>query len=444
MSDLLALGSAGLRAYRASLGAVGDNIANANTDGYKRRHVQLAEVSMTTAPNILYRNRTRFDGVEVEATVRATDIWRTADARLAAAEHGRTSAVARWLATAETALGADIAPALGETFAAAARLSADPAARPARVAFLQAVDGVASTIQTSALDVARVAQAVGESAQAAVEATNADLVTLAAVNLDIRRVRPGTTAFAELADRRDLLLDAVATRTGAAAAVSADGSARLIAAGATLLDLGEAASLALIAAADDRLSFSTSFAGTTAALVPASGSLSGLARAADTIADRRAALDQIAGDFAATVNAWHAAGRTPSGTAGAPLLALSASATTLTALATDPGDLAAAAPGGPANGNALALADVRRTSGVEASLAALIATHAGATAAARTADGAARARRDGAAAARDVVEGVDLDREAADLLRFQQAYEAAARVVQIARETVDTILALFR
>jgi flagellar basal body rod protein FlgG len=38
---------------------------------------------------------------------------------------------------------------------------------------------------------------------------------------------------------------------------------------------------------------------------------------------------------------------------------------------------------------------------------------------------------------------VDLDREAADLLRFQQAYEAAARTIQIARETMQTMLNIF-
>jgi flagellar hook-associated protein 1 FlgK len=38
---------------------------------------------------------------------------------------------------------------------------------------------------------------------------------------------------------------------------------------------------------------------------------------------------------------------------------------------------------------------------------------------------------------------VDLDREAAELLRFQQAYEAAARTVQVARETMQSILNIF-
>jgi flagellar hook-associated protein 1 FlgK len=39
--------------------------------------------------------------------------------------------------------------------------------------------------------------------------------------------------------------------------------------------------------------------------------------------------------------------------------------------------------------------------------------------------------------------GVDLDQEAADLLRFQQAYAGSARVIQTARETLESILNIF-
>ena len=46
----------------------------------------------------------------------------------------------------------------------------------------------------------------------------------------------------------------------------------------------------------------------------------------------------------------------------------------------------------------------------------------------------------GAVAARDAVSAVDLDAEAVELLRFQQAYQASARVIQVARETMQSIL----
>jgi flagellar hook-associated protein 1 FlgK len=40
--------------------------------------------------------------------------------------------------------------------------------------------------------------------------------------------------------------------------------------------------------------------------------------------------------------------------------------------------------------------------------------------------------------------GVNLDEEAANLLRYQQAYQASAKVLQIASKVLDEILALGR
>jgi len=45
-------------------------------------------------------------------------------------------------------------------------------------------------------------------------------------------------------------------------------------------------------------------------------------------------------------------------------------------------------------------------------------------------------------AQRDSVAGVNLDDEAADLVKFQQAYNASARVIQVARDTFDTLFQL--
>jgi flagellar hook-associated protein FlgK len=42
--------------------------------------------------------------------------------------------------------------------------------------------------------------------------------------------------------------------------------------------------------------------------------------------------------------------------------------------------------------------------------------------------------------ARDQVAGVSLDEEAADLIRFQQAYQASAKVMQTATSLFDTLL----
>ena len=45
-------------------------------------------------------------------------------------------------------------------------------------------------------------------------------------------------------------------------------------------------------------------------------------------------------------------------------------------------------------------------------------------------------------AKRDQVAGVSLDQEAADLVRFQQAYQASAKVMQTASVLFDAIIAI--
>jgi flagellar hook-associated protein FlgK len=47
---------------------------------------------------------------------------------------------------------------------------------------------------------------------------------------------------------------------------------------------------------------------------------------------------------------------------------------------------------------------------------------------------------DQAVTARDEVSGVSLDEEAANLIRFQQAYQAAAKILQVASQLFDSVL----
>jgi flagellar hook-associated protein 1 FlgK len=73
----------------------------------------------------------------------------------------------------------------------------------------------------------------------------------------------------------------------------------------------------------------------------------------------------------------------------------------------------------------------------------MVANHGQAVASAKTNSDVTQARKDIAFQARDAVSGVDLDTEAADLLRYQQAYSACARVIQVARDTLDEIFKIF-
>jgi flagellar hook-associated protein 1 len=47
-------------------------------------------------------------------------------------------------------------------------------------------------------------------------------------------------------------------------------------------------------------------------------------------------------------------------------------------------------------------------------------------------------------AARDAVSGVNLDEEAANMLRYQQAYQAAAQIISIANDLFNSLISAVR
>jgi flagellar hook-associated protein 1 FlgK len=116
------------------------------------------------------------------------------------------------------------------------------------------------------------------------------------------------------------------------------------------------------------------------------------------------------------------------------------SATTIALVSNDPTAIAAATPGGNPAGNLLALSALRGDTGGEERWRLFNHRNAVDLRNARADADAAMVVTDQAVALRDRASGVDLDQEAGEMLRLQQAYGAAARVLQVARDTVQTIL----
>jgi flagellar hook-associated protein 1 FlgK len=113
----------------------------------------------------------------------------------------------------------------------------------------------------------------------------------------------------------------------------------------------------------------------------------------------------------------------------------------LSALVTDPAQLALKSSDGTLNGNLLTVSTALRGNGsVEQNWTSMIAQQATLLSSTKAEYDTATSRNDQSVAAREAVSGVDLDLEAADLLRIQQAYSASAKILQVAKETLDTIM----
>jgi flagellar hook-associated protein 1 FlgK len=449
MSDLLAIGSSGLAAYRNALNAIGENVANAESPGFSRRRIELKQSLVNAGSDIVYREQILFNGVETGGVQRAWDQFKSTEARFATSAAGRAGVREQWLSNVETALNdgpTGVGSSLTTFFNSATALAADPGDALGRGAMLTSLSDVATAFRSSAEALGRVSDGVRDSATLDVTAVNNALSALRDLNGTIRSASPGGSARASLEDQRDQLIDFVSERIDIAVTINGDGTAAIAAgsdSGVSLLGGQGAGLLSLVQATDGRLSLQIYTNGTTMPLPAAGGKLAGFVEVASAAADRRAGLDALAADFVATVNGWSAGGIDADGNVGADLIEAPTGAGSMRTLTADPDKIAAASTGGGGtpNGNLLALDALRETSGIEGRWGNLVSENAQSLASARSEASAAASWRDLSKAALDEVTGIDLDYEAAELLRYQQAYNASARIIQVARETIDALFA---
>ena len=445
MPDLMNIGASGLRAYSSALATVGDNIANAQTAGYARRTVRLREAP-AAGDIVLSRNSIRPGGVEVAGLSRSVDSWLVDDARISAGDANQASTRLNWIQAAERAIADDgngIGSRLTAMFSIADELASNPANQTLRQQFLRTVDETATGFRQTATSLSHASTGIADAATGEVTQLNTDLHAIERVNEGLRRARAGSSNEATLLDERDRLLDAVSSRLPITTSFDARGAAtvRVAGSGDALVAVGSISTVAAAIGTDGRVAFALTSPVATA-ITPTSGSLAGITDASNHIADLRTDLDALAGRIATELNTAHQAGFDANGNLGAALFTIGSGAASLTAVALT-ADGVAVADSSSANGNMLALSNLRGASGVEQAWASIASAQAQATAAARAQDAATGARYEGASAARDATSEVVIDREAADLLRFQQAYEAAARTIQVARETMQSILNIF-
>ncbi|HSI18295.1 MAG TPA: flagellar hook-associated protein FlgK [Sphingomonas sp.] len=445
MSDMLSIGASGVRAYQTALTTVSDNIANTGTTGYTRRSADMREIA--PASSIAGNSAVSVgNGVLATGISRSVDQFRAADVRSASADLARSETGIDWLGRVQSALtGNQLGDRLTSFFTSANAVAADPTATTPRSAMLEAASSAASSFAATGTALDNVAATLDATADNATTTLDSLGAALAKVNDGLGRSAEGSGARASLLDQRDQLLEQMSAIADVNVTTDTAGRSTVRLGGATgpvFVAGSEAGSVSYARGDSGAVSFAVHRAGTSATFSPTGGALAGVVDAAARVTGARDQLNAIATDFAAGVNAVQAQGRDLDGNAGAAMFTAGATPTDLSVSLTDPRGIAAAAVGGGPrdNSNLVAFASLRGSGGFEASTTALISDTASTLAARQQVADAQSAIRDGAVAARDNVSGVNLDSEAVDLMRFQQAYSASSRVIQVARETFQSIL----
>ena len=442
-SDLLQIGLSGTKAARGALSVTGQNIANASTQGYVRRTVRTEEVS--ASGGLLRAGDISLSGVRIDSIHRNADMFRQSEVRRTASDSARSAAELQGLENIESAIEQSRTFDLVVEFEAALReLSSDPTDPSLRAATIAATGNMASGFNIASNSLDAVANGLQFEAYAQIDEANVLGGELARVNLRIARTGEGSSDRATLLDQRDNLLERLSNSVTINASFNIAGQVEVRLGGATgelLVQGGTATALGATTAANGTLNFDVG--GTAVTL--AGGSIAGKAQGLQAVATTRTQIDALADGVIATVNAAQANGAALDGSAGQALL--NGAGADGIALAFTNGALLATAPAGSAAGstdgsNLTAWRTAFDANGHAQGMSNLLFSISSQVSGKQVTSEALSAISAASRIALDQQSGVDLDEEAANLVRFQQAFQASARAMQVASDIFDTILGI--
>ncbi|MDP5102930.1 MAG: flagellar hook-associated protein FlgK [Erythrobacter sp.] len=441
---IFSIGRSGLSASRASLELTAQNIANASNASYSRRTLTQGELVLTGSIGINAADS--LGGVRPGIIERAESSLVQRQARDASSALAAAEAEFFALREAESAIETSgVFTGLVEFEAALTRLEGNPLEPALRLSAVESARTLTGNFRIANSTLGNARSLVQGEASAEVLSVNELAAELAAVNRDLVGAREGTAGRAALLDSRDRALSDLAQQFGIIPTINANGTADVALAGSpptALVTGGVAESVSLSFAANGTVAFAVGGASFT----PSGGAFAGRAAALDQLADLQTDLDGLAAAAITIANAAQASGVGSDGTPGQPLFGGTGAGDIDVVLASANG-LATAPAGSPAGS---------RDTG---NLASLLGALGGPTGPASGADAlllrlssrvsALETRRDGLGVVASSAQsellrqtGVDLDTEAANLVRLQQAFEANSRVIQVAAELFDTILSL--
>jgi flagellar hook-associated protein 1 FlgK len=442
-SDLLSIAATGARAARGALDVTAQNIANASSDGYIRRSVQMEEVAATGGQGRV--GDISLSGSRISGVRRNADMFRQAEVRRTNADMARATTELGGLQNVESAVEqAGVYSAIVEFEATLQQLASNPADPSLRASVLAGADTLARKFNIAANSLDAVGTGLRFDADSSVNDTNVISGELARVNLRLSRAGDGSSDRASLLDQRDSLLERLSGVVDISTTFAADGGVTVTtggAGGATLVSGGAAATLSMATAGDGTVTFAVN--GSSVSLN--GGSLAGASLALSQAASVRSRLDDLADSIASTVNTAQANGTALDGTPGQPVFGGSGSGGMTVVLANGNGlaTAPAGAPAGSLDGTNLAtLRQALDTGGAAESMNSLLFDVSSQVAGRTVTRDALDAIASSARISLEQQAGVDLDTEAANLIRFQQAFQASGRAMQVAKDIFDTLLGI--
>jgi flagellar hook-associated protein 1 FlgK len=447
-----------LTAAQTAIDTAAHNTANASTPGYSRQRVNLVASSPFPFPAF---NRSGLPGqlgtgVSISSITRARDAFLDGQIREGTALGGYWDARRDELAKVESVFpeptGSGLGDVLGRVWSAWQDVAADPTSTAARAALTAQASSLAARFNGDAGQLTTLAGGIDTQLTGAVADINDIARQLASLNDQIQRVVVSGDHANDLSDQRDALLEQLSAMLPVTVEPQADGTVMVLVGGVDLVNHGDARTI--VAGQNVAGGVEPQWADGSAVQL-GTGRLSSLVETRDTtLAGYCASLNELAKGIADAVNALHQSGVDANGTAGQAFFTMTAGdeAATLAVNAAIVGDprlvAAATAANQPGDGGiAGQIADLRSAllfgSGSQTAVDRYAGLIAGIGADSKQGvDMAANQALvvDHLTTRRESISGVSLDEEATDMIRFQHAYQAAARVITAVDEMLDQLI----
>ena len=452
-----------LQAQRRGLDVTGQNIANANTDGYSRQRVDLQAVGGSTIPAMYAIAPNTAGGVATLDVTRIQDTFLEAQGR---AEHAQNAYLADQQVTysrIEMAYGEPSDTALlsqlSDFWSSMHGLTNNPGDLAARTQALGRGTEVATGLRAANDSLTTFWNTTRTQLDMSATAINTSADSIGQLNQAILRASSAGLPANELSDQRDTEVRKLAEMTGASAAAQSDGTVNLYLSGSSLVNgsivrhvqpVGATAISGVVAApAGLRWQDNSSPA------IIGGGAVGSALQTLNTVIPASVArLDTVAVSLATAVNTQHQLGYDLNGNPGKAFFTGTGptiTAATIGVAITDPRELAASASAGvDAAGNPVGNLDGSNADKLaslatgpnspDATYRALVADLGVASQAASRQAGIQASVTKDIDSARLSQSGVSLDEEMTNMLSYQRAYEAAGRLLTTLDGVLDTLI----
>lgn len=326
MSNILDIASSALLTYRAGLAATGENIANVDTEGYRRRDLTTstlggAQMTPTSLP-------TGAQGVQIDEVRRSFDSFLAQKVSTTTSDKTSAETFAQAVSRMEDLFvpeSGGIAANMDDFFASAGRLATNPTDIALRRVMMESGKALAAGVADTALSL----QSLGNDLQA--QATTAtrqvtnwlsDLATLNERIIDTPNLLGTQHA---LLDERDRLINKIGEMIAIRANYDDRGTAKLtlgdLEGGPVLVERGHFAQVEVNTDGTMQLRLSRDGVTSTSTQITG-GVMEGLARAIDAVRDTTAQFDALARRLVTDMNFVHAQGLDMNGEQGGDMFSL--------------------------------------------------------------------------------------------------------------------------